>query len=64
MVEGRGAASRRYLLESDDGVSGLDVGDALSYGLDDTGTLVSQDDRERAFGVLAGQRVCICSTFK
>lgn len=41
-------------------VAGLHVGDTLTDGLDDTGTLVSQDDGERALGVLAGQSVGIC----
>jgi hypothetical protein len=41
------------LLEGDDMVTGLHVGDALTDGLDDTSTLVSQDDGERTLGVLA-----------
>jgi len=33
-------------------VSGLDVGNALSYGLDDTGSLVSENDGECTLGIL------------
>lgn len=45
-------------------IARLYVGDALADGLDETSSLVSQDDRECAFGVLAGQCVGICSTVK
>lgn len=38
-------------------VAGLDVGDALADGLDDTSTLVSEDDGESALGILAGEGV-------
>lgn len=38
-------------------VAGLDVGDALADGLDDTGTLVSKDDGESTLGVLS--RECV-----
>lgn len=41
-------------------VARLHVGDALSDRLDDTSTLVTQDDGEGTLGVLAGQGVCIC----
>lgn len=49
-------------VESDDVVAGLDVGDALADGLDDTGTLVSENDREGALGILAGEGVGVCVT--
>jgi hypothetical protein len=47
------------ILESNDIVTGLDGGHTLADRLDDTGTLVTQDDRERTLGVLAGQSVGI-----
>jgi hypothetical protein len=47
-------------VESDDVVTGLDVGDALANGLDDTGTLVSKDNGESTLGILAGECVGIC----
>lgn len=40
-------------------VADLDVGDALTNGLDDTSTLVSEDDGESTLGVLARQSVGI-----
>jgi hypothetical protein len=40
-------------------VTGLDVGDALANGLDDTGTLVSKDNGESTLGILAGECVGI-----
>lgn len=49
------------LLEADDSVTGLDVGDALADRLDDTGTLVSEDNGESALRILAGEGVRICS---
>lgn len=49
-------------LESDNVIAGLYVGDALADGLDDTGTLMTEDDGEGTFGVLAGQCVGICSS--
>lgn len=51
------------LLESDDVVADLHIGDALAHGLDDTSTLMSQDDGERALRVLAREcvRVWTCS---
>ena len=55
-ANGRGGAAGD-LLKSDDVVANLDVGDALTNGLDDTGTLVSQDDGESTLGVLA--RECV-----
>lgn len=42
-------------------VPGLDVGDALTYGLDDTGTLVTEDDGKRTLRVLSRQCVGICA---
>lgn len=47
------------VLESDDMVANLDVGDALTNGLDDTSTLVSKDDGESTLWVLARQSVGI-----
>ena len=41
-------------------VTGLHVCDTLTNGLDDTSTLVSEDDGESTLGVLAGQCVGIC----
>lgn len=46
-------------VEGDDVVAGLHVGDALADGLDDTGTLVTEDDGEGTLGVLAGESVGI-----
>lgn len=47
------------LLESDDVVAGLHVGNALANRLDDAGTLVTEDNGEGALGVLAGKGVGI-----
>lgn len=52
-------AMRGSLLESDDVVADLDVGDALTNGLNDTSTLVSEDDGKSTLGVLARQSVGI-----
>lgn len=41
-------------------IARLDVGHALTDGLDDAGALVAQDDGERAFWVVAGEGVRIC----
>lgn len=41
-------------------VARLHVGDTLAYRLDNTSTLVPQDDGEGSLGVLAGQSVGIC----
>jgi hypothetical protein len=41
-------------------VAGLYVCDALTNGLDDTSTLVPEDDGESTLGVLAGECVGIC----
>ncbi|KAL2288320.1 hypothetical protein FJTKL_04365 [Diaporthe vaccinii] len=48
------------LLKRDDVVPRLHVGDALTYRLDNTSTLMTQDDGEGSLGVLAGQSVGIC----
>lgn len=48
------------ILEADDGVAGLDVGDALTNRLDDAGALVSEDNGESALGILARERVGVC----
>lgn len=49
-----------FVLESNDVVAGLDVGDALSHGFDNTSTFVSEDDGEGTLGILARERVGIC----
>jgi len=41
-------------------VAGLYVGDALTDGLDVSGTFVTEDDGEGTLGVLAGECVGIC----
>lgn len=41
-------------------IARLDGGDAFANGLYDARAFVSEDDRERAFGVLAAERVGIC----
>lgn len=38
-------------------ITRLHIGDTLTNGFDNTGTLVSQDDGERTLGILAGQSV-------
>jgi hypothetical protein len=40
-------------------VSGLHIGDALTDRLYDTSTLMTKHNGESAFGVLAGERVCV-----
>ena len=52
------------ILERDDVVPRLYIGDTLPHRLDDTGTLVAQNDRERAFGILSGKCVCIYVLFQ
>lgn len=42
-------------LESNDIVTGLDASHTLTNGFDDTGTFVTQDNGECAFGVLSGE---------
>jgi hypothetical protein len=49
-----------YILEGNDVVTGLYVCDALTNGLDNTSTLVPEDDGESTLRVLAGQCVGIC----
>jgi hypothetical protein len=48
-----------FVLEGDDVVARLHVGDTLADGLDDTSTLVSQNNGESTLGVLSGQCVRI-----
>lgn len=47
------------LLECNNVVAGLHVRDALTHGLDDTSTLVTQDDGEGTLGVFSGEGVGI-----
>lgn len=49
-----------HVLKGNNVVAGLHVCDALTDGLDDTSTLVSEDDGEGTLGVLAGQCVGVC----
>lgn len=58
--QGRTRGCEECLLERNDVVARLHVGDALTHGLDNTSSLMAQNDGEGAFGVLAGQRVGIC----
>lgn len=51
----------RDILEGNDVVAGLHVGDALANGLDNTSSLVSQNDGEITLGILAGEGVGICN---
>lgn len=48
------------VLEGNDMVAGLYVGDALTDRLDVSGTLVTENDGEGTLGVLAGECVGIC----
>ena len=48
------------VLEGNDMVAGLYIGDALTDGLDVSGTFVTEDDWEGTLGVLAGECVGIC----
>ena len=48
------------VLKSNDVVAGLHGGDALADRLDDTGTLMTEDDGESTFGVLSGEGVGVC----
>jgi hypothetical protein len=50
------------VLEGNDMVTRLHVGDTLTNGLNDTGALMAQNDREGSLGVLAGKCVGICLT--
>lgn len=45
------------ILKSDHIITGLDGSHTLTDRLDNTGTLVAQDDGESTLGVLAGQSV-------
>jgi hypothetical protein len=47
------------ILKSDDMVARLDICDSVSNRLYDTGTLMTQNDREGTLGVLTRERVCI-----
>lgn len=58
--ENRTRGRAGYLLERNDVVARLHVGDALTNRLDNTSTLMTQDDGEGSLGVLAGQGVGIC----
>lgn len=60
MVKRQRKRRGKCLLKSDDVVARLHVGDALAYGLNNTSTLMTQDDGEGSLGVLAGQSVGIC----
>ena len=46
-------------VQGDDIVTGLDGGDALTDGFDDTGTFVTEDNGEGTLGVFAGESVGI-----
>jgi hypothetical protein len=46
-------------VERNDMVADFDIGDTLSYGLDNSSTLVAADNGESAFRVLAGESVSI-----
>jgi hypothetical protein len=48
------------ILESDDVVAHVDGGHAFADGLDNTGTLVTEDNGESTLGILAGESVGIC----
>jgi hypothetical protein len=47
------------VLKSDDVVADLDGGHALADGLDNTGTLVTEDNGESTLWILAGESVGI-----
>src|SRR5690606_21487776 len=53
------SGDRGFLLEGDDVVARLHVGDAFADGLDDTSALVSQNNGESTLGILPGQCVRI-----
>ena len=40
-------------------IARLDIGDALTNGLDDTSTLVSQNDGESTLGILSGEGISV-----
>lgn len=56
-----GVGESGALLKADNRVAGLDVGDALADRLDDTSTLVSEDNGESALGILSRESVRICN---
>ena len=58
-MDGQRGLAQASLLESDDVVARLHVGDALTNRLDNAGTLVTEDNGEGALGVLAGKGVGI-----
>jgi len=47
------------ILQGNDIIAGLDRSHTLADGLDDTGTLVSEDDGESTLGILAGECIGI-----
>lgn len=60
LIEVSGALHKglgRSVLKSNDIVAGLHGGDALADRLDDTSTLVTEDDGESTFRVLSGESV-------
>jgi hypothetical protein len=54
-----GAIWNGHILESDNMITRLHVGNSFSNRLDDTSTLMAKYNRERSLGVLAGQCVGI-----
>jgi hypothetical protein len=54
---GGGSGSWSDILEGDDVVAGLHVGNTLADGLDETSALVAKHDGEGALGILA--RECV-----
>lgn len=48
------------LLQCDDMITWLHVGDAFADRLNDTGSLVSEDNGKGTLWVLAGEGVCVC----
>jgi len=57
--QGRVASDKETVLESNNVVPWLHIGDPLANRLDDTGAFVPQNDRESSFGVLSGERIGI-----
>lgn len=58
-VDCRAEIGAGNVLESDDVVADLNGGHALADGLDNTGTLVTEDNGESTLGILAGKSVGI-----
>ena len=54
---------RVYLLEGNNVVSGLHVGDTLADRLYDTGTFVSENNWKGTLGILAREGVCVGVTY-